>query len=69
MSGSVLLIRGKRESPGEEECLWPRLKHSNRDTVFVYVRVCLVIHTGTIHGIYTGGLLHYTCTTKPAYRV
>ena len=25
-----LLRRGKRESPGGEECLQPRLKHSNR---------------------------------------
>jgi len=31
--GSVLLSRGKRESPGEEECLQPRLKHSNRVTI------------------------------------
>jgi len=29
---SVLLKRGNRESP-EEECLQPRLKHSNRVTV------------------------------------
>jgi len=28
--GGVLLRRGKRESPGEEECFEPRLKHSNR---------------------------------------
>ena len=26
----MLLRRGKRETPGEEEYLWPRLKHSNR---------------------------------------
>ena len=28
--GSVLQRKGKRESPGEEECLQPRLEHSNR---------------------------------------
>jgi len=31
--GSVLLRRGKRQSPGEEECLQSRLKHSNRVTI------------------------------------
>ena len=31
--GSVLLRRGKRESLGEEECLKPGLKHSNRVTI------------------------------------
>ena len=31
--GSMLLRRGKRESLGEEECLQPRLKHTNRDII------------------------------------
>ena len=31
--GSVLQRKGKRESPGKEECLQPRLEHSNRVTV------------------------------------
>jgi len=36
--GSVLLRSGKRESPGEEEYLQPRLEHSNRVTVNDSVR-------------------------------
>ena len=63
--GSVLLSRGKRESPGEEECLLPGLRHSNRVTTNYSVRQWVPDSWSRA----SVSMLHRSCCTGNKYQL